>query len=164
MFSIFISEYLNVHQFIRVLYKNTNLKLNALIMDITATLLSMKDICSQFPSRLSADILSISQQTDQTHLCYVLPEDCWITLPGTLKQWWLSVLERARWWSSKYREKSAPCCGKDQFSNCSVHSYVYDLFCMAYVEFPMLWMQVVFKQHHKNAAVSILIRGQFKET
>lgn len=42
-------------------------------MVITATQLPVQAICSQFPLRLPADTLSITQQTDQTHLCYVLP-------------------------------------------------------------------------------------------
>lgn len=53
-----------------------NGKFNALLMVITATWLSVRDICRQFPLRLPADILSISQQTDQTHLCCISPEDC----------------------------------------------------------------------------------------
>lgn len=42
-------------------------------MVITATQIPVQAICSQLPLRLPADTLSITQQTDQTHLCYVLP-------------------------------------------------------------------------------------------
>jgi len=142
--------------------KIQHLKLNALRMVIT-TQLSTRDICSHFPAGCQLIYCQLTSRLTK-HIWTVLPEDCWIALLGALKQWWLSVLERARWWSSKYREKSAPYCGKDQFSNCSVHSYAYDLFCTAYIEVPRLWIQAVFKQQHKNAAVSIFTRGQFRET
>lgn len=158
MFSIFISEYLMSISLSEFSTKIQNLKLNALIMVITAMQLSVRDTCSPFPRRLSADILSTSQQTDQTLLGYVLPDDCWITLAGALDGWWLSVLERARWWSSKHRARAAPCCGKDQFSKCSVHSYAHGLLCMAYVEFPMRWIEAVFEQPHQRTAVSVLTR------
>lgn len=130
--------------------KIQNSTLNTFIMVIK---LWRRDICRQCPCRLSADTLSISQQTGQTYLCYVLPEDCWITLLGTLKQWWLSVLEGAKWWPSKYREKSAACCGKDLFPNLCVHSCVHKLFCVSHIELPIQWVQVAPEQHHQIAAV-----------